>query len=146
MFLSKTLSPSRNLDPFSVFEELFALPSAQRRASLPPLDLWEEGDVLHLELELPGVAEDELELSVFERELQLRVRAEEEESADSESAQRQYLLRERRSPAMERSLRLPYKVDAEGVEAELQDGLLRLRLPKAESLKPRRIAVKRGGN
>lgn len=102
----------------------------------PALNVWDEGDALAIEAELPGVRTEDLELSVVENELTLKVGvlALEEEGVT-------YHRRERPIGQFTRVVRLPSSVDASCVSADLRNGVLLVRLPKAEHAKPRRIQV-----
>jgi HSP20 family protein len=104
--------------------------------SFPPLNVWEDGDALYAEAEVPGVKSEDLEVSVLAGDLTIRGQR---TSNDSDGAN--FLRRERATGSFNRVLRLPIEVDAENVEATLRDGVLLIRLPKAESAKPRKIAV-----
>jgi HSP20 family protein len=104
--------------------------------SQPAVNIWEEPDALMAELEVPGVKPEEVEISVVGGELSLKI--------DRPEVQEQgvtYHRRERPVGTFTRVLRLPTDVDADRVEAELRDGVLTVRLPKAESAKPRKIKV-----
>lgn len=102
----------------------------------PPLNVWQTEHELFVEAELPGVAQDHLEISVLGGQLTLR--GERQPSAEQQTWHR----RERAFGAFERTLRLPTDVDADKVEATLEHGVLTIRLPKAEAAKPRKIEVK----
>ena len=105
----------------------------------PAVNLWESGDALKLELELPGVRSDQIELSVIGDELSIKV-----DRPDAEPQHATYHRRERGVGAFARVLRLPVEVDADRVEAELRHGVLTITLSKAESARPRKIQVTSG--
>ena len=107
--------------------------------SRPAVNLWETGDALKLELELPGVRGDQIDLSVVGDELSIKV-----ERPDVEPQGATYHRRERGVGSFARVVRLPVEVDADRVEAELQHGVLTITLPKAESARPRKIQVASG--
>jgi HSP20 family protein len=92
-----------------------------------------------VELEVPGVKHDQVEISVAGGELSLAIRRPEVEQPGVT-----YHRRERPVGAFSRVLRLPADVDAEKVGAELKNGVLLITLPKAESAKPRKINVTAG--
>ena len=102
----------------------------------PAVNLWETKEALHVELELPGVKSDELDISVAGGELTLAVQRPEVDEEDVT-----YHRRERGMGPFSRVIRLPLDVDAEQVEAELRHGVLTINLPKAESSRPRKIKV-----
>jgi HSP20 family protein len=102
----------------------------------PAANVWEQGDALLIEMELPGIKSDQIDIAVAEGELSVKVDR-------PEAAQEgiTYHRRERPVGSFTRILRLPVAVNADRVEAELRDGVLLITLPKAESAKPRKINV-----
>jgi HSP20 family protein len=104
--------------------------------SQPAANVWEQGDALLVEMELPGVKSDQVDISVAGGELSVKVNRPE---IDQEGVT--YHRRERPVGSFTRVLRLPVEVNADKVEAELHDGVLLITLPKAESAKPRKINV-----
>ena len=111
-------------------------PSSAAGRGQPAVNLWESGDALHAELEVPGIQSDQIEVSVVGNELSLAIRR---EDVDQEGVT--YHRRERGVGGFTRVVRLPVEVDAEKVAAELRNGVLTVTLPKAESAKPRKIQV-----
>jgi len=107
--------------------------------SHPAVNLWEEGDKLMVEMELPGLKSEQLDISVSGGELSIK--AERPEECEEKVV---YHRRERPRGAFRRVLRLPADVDSTKVEANLADGVLTLTLPKAENAKPRKINVTPG--
>jgi len=102
----------------------------------PAMNLWEQGDALVAELEVPGVAADQLEISVVGGELSVRM-----QRPDLMQEGVTYHRRERPTGSFSRVLRLPVDVDGNKVQAELNHGVLTITLPKAEEAKPRKIKV-----
>jgi HSP20 family protein len=102
----------------------------------PALNVWEEGDALYAEAEVPGMKSDQIDISVVERDLTIRGRRGEEPREGAA-----YHRQERGTGEFNRVLRLPVEVDAAKVEATLTDGVLLIKLPKAESAKPKKIQV-----
>jgi len=103
----------------------------------PPLNAWEEGDAIKVEVEIPGVKIEEVEVSFDNGELTLKG---EKKFEGNESATLHR--RERLYGSFTRTLRLPWEVMAEKISAELKDGVLTVTLPKAEAAKPRKVSVK----
>lgn len=135
----------RRFDPFvgmnelgSRVSQLFGATSA-RRAEAPPMDIWEDEHAYHLEVELPGLKQEEVEVLVRESEVTLR--GERKPAADDN---RTWHHRERTWGKFERAVTLPVAVAADKVEARFVDGVLHVKLPKSESAKPRKIEVKAG--
>ncbi len=100
---------------------------------------WETGDAFHVELEVPGVKSEQLDVSVVGDQLSIKVERPEEEPKDVT-----YHRRERPVGSFTRVVCLPSEVDAGKVEAELEHGVLSIHLPKAESVRPRKIQVTAG--
>jgi HSP20 family protein len=93
----------------------------------------EEDEAYVLSALVPGLKADDLHIQVLDDV----VRIEGEYKADENS----YLLHELPHGSFTRTLRLPTAIDAEHVDAQIIDGVLTLRLPKAESARPKRIKV-----
>jgi HSP20 family protein len=105
-----------------------------------PVNLYDTADGYWLELPLPGVKADDLDLSVQQNLLTLK--AHREWTAPERA---QVLWQGFGSGQWQQTFSLPGEVDAERVDARLTDGVLRLHLPKAQHLRPRQITVQTGG-
>ena len=106
--------------------------------AVPPVNVWEDGDAFHLEAELPGMSQEQVHVAVTNRN-QVTIQGERRFEEDGKG---RWHRRERGFGRFQRVLRLPLPVDADKVEAKLEDGLFRVTLPKGEEARPRRIAVK----
>lgn len=104
----------------------------------PPLNTWVSEDAAVVTAELPGADADGIELSVVNNTLTIKGCHCAPQLTDCETLHRQ----ERPSGQFTRSVQLPFKVDAESVEAKFARGILEIKLPRAESDKPRKIAVR----
>jgi len=102
----------------------------------PPVNLWSGEDKLVLTAELAGVKPEDLDISVEGDVVTLR---------GTRNAQREetrtYHRAERSSGQFLRTVELPYRVDADKVDAKLANGVLRLTLPRTEAERPKRIEV-----
>jgi HSP20 family protein len=115
-----------------------SLPRRFAQAAYPALNLWEDDEKLSVEAELPGYELDQLEIFVNGGK-QLTIKGQRQQTpAEGGMWHRQ----ERNFGRFERTIELPYDVDADKVAAELKQGVLTITLPKREEVKPRRIAVK----
>ena len=94
----------------------------------------EEDDAYVLSALVPGLKSDEVNIQVLEDVLRIQGEYKADES--------NYLVRELPNGSFTRTLRLPAEIDAEHVEANIIDGVLTLRLPKAESARPKQIKIK----
>jgi HSP20 family protein len=104
----------------------------------PTFNLWEEAETLYLEAELPGLEMQDLEIFVTNHN-QLTLKGERKPPVVEKGIQHR---QERGFGKFTRTLTLPFAVDENAVEARLENGILKLRLPKHETAKPRKIAIK----
>jgi HSP20 family protein len=106
--------------------------------AFPALNVWEEGETLVVEAELAGMQPSDIEILVTGGD-QLTLKGE-RKPLDLESAKLHR--QERGFGKFERTLQLPYIVDAEKVEARFENGVLRIQLSKHEAARARKIEVK----
>ena len=107
---------------------------AENREQTLGINVREEDDVFVLSALVPGVKSDALNIQVLEDVVRIEGEYQMDES--------KYLIRELPNGSFVRTLRLPAPIDAEHVEADITDGVLTLRLPKAESARPKQIRIK----
>lgn len=108
-----------------------------RPATFPALNIWEDGDALYAEAEIPGVSQDDIEVYAVGNELTIKGTRKPREGEDVA-----YHRRERGTGEFTRVITLPVDINAEKIQAALKDGVLTVTLPKAEEIKPRKITVK----
>jgi HSP20 family protein len=101
-----------------------------------PSALWEEEGRWGLEIELPGIQLEDIDITLENDAL--RVTAERRPSGDG----RKFVHQERAYGKVQRLIKLPDTVDPENIEAELKDGVLRVFLKKRPELQPKKIQVK----
>lgn len=106
------------------------------RAQTLGVNIREEADAFVLSALVPGLKAEDLNIQVLDDVV--RIAGEYRQIGSDES---NYLVRELPSGSFTRTLRLPAPLDADHVEAEIIDGVLSLRLPKAESARPKQIKV-----
>ncbi|GIV68513.1 Hsp20/alpha crystallin family protein [Caldilinea sp.] len=123
-------------DDFTRFPSLW-----ERRPETIPLalDVAEKDDAFIIKASLPGVPAEDVEVTLTDNVLTIKGEVKE----DKEIKEENYHLRERRFGTFMRSVTLPAPVDADKIEAVNENGVLTLTLPKAESVKPKRIEVKK---
>jgi HSP20 family protein len=114
---------------------------AENRDQTLGVNVREEDDAYVLSALVPSLKSDELNIQVLEDVL--RIQGEYKRSGPVDKAdESNYLVRELPNGSFTRTLRLPAAIDAEHVEANITDGVLTLRLPKAESARPKQIKIK----
>ena len=101
-----------------------------------PVDVREDDESYQITAAVPGMKAEDVEIQVLEDVVTLRLRPQAEDSQEQA-----YLLREIGEGESERSFRLPVPVDTAKAEAVVENGMLRLSLPKAEAVRPKTITV-----
>jgi HSP20 family protein len=102
----------------------------------PALDVYEDRDQFTVVADLPGFRKEDIEISLHQGALTISG----ERKADSQGKE-EGLRSERYSGRFQRTVTLPADVNADRVRASLQDGILKIELPKAEEAKPKQIEV-----
>lgn len=105
---------------------------------LPSVDIKEEKDAYSLQMDLPGVCEKDVEISLNNRVLSIATKAEEK----TEKKDEKFLLKERRISSFERRFTLPEDVDGENISAEFKNGVLGISIPRKALASSRRIEIK----
>ncbi|VXB34824.1 18 kDa antigen 1 [Microbacterium sp. 8M] len=132
MMLMRT-DPFRELDRLT--QQIFGADGTLARPSVMPMDAWREGDVFHVEFDLPGVDRESIDLDV-ERNV-VTVKAERPIRASDADM----LAAERARGVFSRQLVLGDNLDTGKITANYDDGVLSLQIPVAEEAKPRKVAV-----
>jgi HSP20 family protein len=124
------------------FDRLFESVSGRQESWLPAVDVFDQKDAVVLKAELAGMDPDDIQIEVEDNVLTIKGERKFEEKVDDE----RYYRVERRFGSFQRSLALPQGVKADQIEANYDDGILTVSVPKAEEEKPKRIEVqaKRG--
>jgi HSP20 family protein len=103
----------------------------------PPLNLGEDDNNFYLRAEVPGIKAADLSISALPTSVSISGKREIANEQDKVS----YHRKERAEGSFNRTLSLPSEIAPDKVEARCADGILSLTLPKAETAKPRQIAV-----
>ena len=140
----RELSSLQN-DMNRLFNTFFDTPSTGNggntpRRWVPAMDLVETDEHFVLKADLPGLAEEDVNVEVEDNVLTVSG----ERKAEHEDKREGYVRVERSYGAFRRSLTLPEGVDPEGVSASFDKGVLEVRIPKPEERKPRRVAIQVG--
>jgi HSP20 family protein len=139
--------PFRNLSEIRgemnhLFDSFFVRPTSRTTATSTPawapvFDMYETKDDLVLAVELPGIREKDVSVSITGDLLTVKG----ERAFDREVKDENYFHLERVSGKFERSIQIPMPVQADRVKATYRDGVLEVRLPKAEEIKPKEIKI-----
>jgi HSP20 family protein len=130
-------------DPFREMTELRRAvnrlfgPSDGFAEAFPPLNIYCSDEEAVVSAEIPGVDKESLDISVSGSSFTLSGSRE----PVAAGKERSYLRRERFQGRFTRAVELPFNVEADKVMASLRDGILEVRLPRAESDKPRKIQI-----
>jgi HSP20 family protein len=101
----------------------------------PPVDLYDNNDTLTIKAELPGLKKEDIGISLQDGVLVLSGERRDTRNRPTEPASERDLCR------FQRSISLPYKVNAGAIKASYVDGILTVELPKAEEAKPKQIKI-----
>jgi len=122
-----------------LFDDAFTRPVSLRDlAALHLIDLSQDDDEITVKAVLPGLKPEDVQISVTADVLTIKG----EFKNEDEGKNRNYLIRERRFGSFERMIQLPTEVQTEKAHADFADGILTIRLPKAEAVKPKSISIK----
>lgn len=132
------------------FEDVFGrpfIPAMWRRIPVvemgwvPAIEVFEKEDKFVVKAELPGMKEEDIDVSVVGDTLTIKG----ERKAETEVKEEDYYCCERSYGGFSRSIALPSSVDAKKIEAGYEDGVLEVTLPKAPEVKAKKVAVKKKG-
>ncbi|MGI8665250.1 MAG: Hsp20/alpha crystallin family protein [Jatrophihabitans sp.] len=129
--------PFRELDRLT--QQALGTKGTLARPSLMPMDAWRDGDIFHVEFDLPGVNPDSIDLDV-ERNV-VTVRAERPPRASDA----ELIAAERPRGVFSRQLILGANLDTDHIAASYDSGVLTLNIPVAERAKPRKISITSNG-
>jgi HSP20 family protein len=107
------------------------------RTWTPPVDIQETDDSYRIQAELPGLSKDDIQITIENNVLRLSGERKWEKDVKKESYHRV----ERVYGSFSRSFALPHQVSSDKVEAKFDSGVLSVMVPKAETAKPRHIAI-----
>jgi HSP20 family protein len=103
-----------------------------------PLDLYETEQEYVAKLAVPGLKPDDFEITLQENVLTVSGQTQQEQTQEHA----RYHIQEQHFGSFSRSIRFPGNIQVDQVEASLNNGILSIRVPKAEEAKPKRISVK----
>jgi len=122
-----------------LIDQFFSLPAtAQTGWGLPMVDMYQTDDEIVVKATMPGLDPKDLDIQITGDTLTISGEVKKEEVEEGAK----YHLREHRFQSFSRSLTLPTAVVADKADAEMKNGVLTLKMPKAEESKPKVISVK----
>ena len=123
------------------FSDLLGRPSwrlpVAERGWMPAVDVFEKRDKFVAKAELPGIKEEDIDVSVVGDTLSIKG----EKKGETEVKEEDYYRCERSYGSFYRSIPLPSTVDAAKIEASFEDGVLEITLPKSAKMKPKKVVV-----
>lgn len=141
-----TRRPMRNLfslhnEMGRIFGDLFAphegRTDAEETSWMPTVDISETENGYEIRAELPGVSEEDVNVSVTDNVLTVKG----EKRQEGETEGKNYHRVERHYGSFQRSFTLPRHIETDAIKAEFKDGVLTLGIPKAEVTKPTEIPI-----
>ncbi len=108
------------------------------RSVFPPVNIYEDSENLYLTAELPGMEAKDIEIHAESDSIQLKG----ERKIESEGEKVCYHRRERESGSFNKKITLQTRIATDKVTAAVNDGVLKITLPKAEEAKPRKVEIK----
>ena len=130
-----------NINPWSILNDLldansraFRIMRARAAGRFPPVNVYLDDDAIIVDVELPGKTAKDVELSLEPQAVSIADHPAETTDAETGKAAEA-------QPAWSRRLELPFRVDADKVNAKFANGILRIELPRAEKSGVRRIAI-----
>jgi HSP20 family protein len=141
MAITPTTNRWSQADPFGLLDQVFGGTGSRTGGNLmraPETDVVETEREIRVHVEMPGLKRENIEVDVENNVLTIRGEKREERTEGQEG---RYHLAERRYGTFARSFVLPRDVDAEGIQAAFEDGVLTVRIPKSEKARRRKIDV-----
>jgi HSP20 family protein len=136
-------------DPFALARELLSWDpffrvdypargaAVQQAAFVPTFNVVERQDAFYISADVPGVREDDIDVTVQDNHLVISGSRNAEERKEGDN----YYIYERRHGNFSRAFSLPDNADAESVEADMKNGVLEVRVAKRESARPRKVPL-----
>jgi len=116
-----------------MYRRMAALNGGSSRENFLNVNVRDEEDTFVVSALVPGLKADDLSIQVLEDVVRIE--------GEFQASEEDYLLNELPSGSFSRVLRMPAEIDSDKVEAKINDGVLTLRLPKAESARPKTIKI-----
>jgi HSP20 family protein len=140
----RLFNPTISSDVFDAFNrDLGFLGSfGSAPAVAPRVDVRETANAYLMDMDLPGLSEKDVEISLKDRVLTIASVKEAESEEKKADDNGEYLIRERRESAFERQFTLPEDIDAEKVDATFKNGVLSISIARRPEAQARQILIK----
>ena len=134
-----TFNPEQALDRFFDNDPFSGFPKAHwdHPTALPKVNVIEKDDAFYLEAETPGIPEKNVSIEFHDGILTLKG----EQEKDTEVEKDHYRFREFSKQSFERGFRLSDQISSDKVSARMEQGILKVTLPKKEQAKPKKIKI-----
>lgn len=143
-------STMNDMEPYRPFREMVTLRDAMDRlfedsvippvkgGGMPKIDIKDKKESVEVKAELPGIEEDNVEIEIHDNVMTISGSTSEKKEED----QKDYYYRESHSGSFARSFTLPSEVVADKAEAEIENGVLLVTVPKIKAKTPKKVSVK----
>ena len=101
-------------------------------------NIWEEDNNIFVQMAMPGIKKEDIKISVTGDTLSIEGKSQEQK----EEKEKKYFLKSFQACSYSQSFNLPSLVNPDGVEAKFEDGVLTIKMPKANEVKPKQIEIK----
>lgn len=125
--------PFRELDRLT--QQVLGVNGTLARPAVMPMDAWREGDTFHVELDVPGIDPDSIDIDVEANVVTVRA------DRPARASDAELIAAERPRGVFSRQLVLGDNLDTEHIEASYDAGVLALRVPVAERARPRKVSI-----
>lgn len=131
-------------EPFDSMDKMFddmqsSMTTRGGTSIIPPVDMYETAEAVVVEMPMPGVDPDKLEISIDNGVLSIRGTSERQTEVDDKN----YYRKEVRTGSIFRQVALPARVQENQAQAGFENGILKITLPKAEERKAIKVEVKK---
>lgn len=140
---SRRTYPSTYVPFRSIFDDFFAptvwddFLTSQPSFSSLSADIWEEKDEIFVKMALPGVKKEDIKITINKDNIRIVGQSKVQEESDKK---RKYYYKSMES-SFEQSFNLPTQIDPDKAEADFKNGVLTVKLPKTEEVKPKEIKI-----
>lgn len=118
-----------------IFDDFFRDVTYESAGGMPPVRVSSTEERITVKALVPGIEPENLDMQIIEDNLLISG------EKKSDYTDKTYIRKERRFGSFKRSIRLPYRVNAESVKADLINGVLTITLQKSEDAKPKKIEI-----